>query len=65
MEVVMDRKLGMNLQSDMALMEANELLGLIQKGVKEQGNNNHSQHNTDGTKPRMLHSVLGTSLLEK
>lgn len=64
MEVVMGRKLGMNLQSDMALRDANELSGFTQKGVKERGNN-HSQHNIDGTKPGMLHSVLGTSLLEK
>lgn len=61
----MGRKLGMILQSDMALREANELLGFIQRGVKERGNNNHSQHNTHATKPGISHLVLGTGLLEK
>lgn len=61
----MGRKLGMTLWSDMALREANELLGFTQRGVKERGNNNHSQHNTHATKSGILHPVLGTVLLEE
>lgn len=49
----------------MALREANELLGFVQRGVKERGNNNHSQHNTHATKTGILRSVLGTDLPEK
>lgn len=61
----MGRKLGMNLYSDLALREANELLGFMQRGVKVWGNNHHSQPNIPATKPGILHSVLGIGLLEK
>ena len=61
----MGRKLAVNIQSDMALRETDELLDFIQRGVKEQENNNHSQYNTHATKPGILHSVLGTTLQEK
>jgi len=49
----------------MALRETDELLDFIQRGVKEQENNNHSQYNTHATKPGILHLALGTTLQEK
>lgn len=61
----MGRKLAVNIQSDMALRETDELLDFIQRGVKEQENNNHSQYNTHATKPGILHLSLGTTLQEK
>lgn len=61
----MGRKLAVNIQSDMALRETDVLLDFIQRGVKEQENNNHSQYNNHATKPGILHLALGTTLQEK
>lgn len=61
----MGRKLAVNLWSDMALREADELLEFIQRGVKKQENNNHSQYNIHATKPGILHLALCTTLQEK
>lgn len=61
----MGRKLAMNLWSDMALRKSDELLGFIWRDIKTQGNNNHSQYHTHANKLGILHTVLGTTLLEK